>query len=125
MALSAGSCLRMSSDPPKMDSRYIHCLCTAMSNSIVSETTERERSHLSRSDRKAVAKREAFIVERRTALSSSAVYTSSTVFTLRNVPLYSVSSSGSSAKRRSILPIDCSIASSLAAALAIVPITST
>ena len=38
MALSAGSCFRMSSEPRKMFSRYIHACCTFWMLSIISLT---------------------------------------------------------------------------------------
>ena len=52
---SVGSCLRMSSLPTKIDSRYIHLRCTPISISTVSEISESAFSQRSSDTRKAAA----------------------------------------------------------------------
>ena len=60
-----------------LTSRYIHCRCTVSSSSTTSMMCERTRSHRSTSCSNALTKRDAFIVDSFTWLSSRAVKTSS------------------------------------------------
>mmetsp|Transcript_25214 Transcript_25214/g.84785 ORF Transcript_25214/g.84785 Transcript_25214/m.84785 type:complete len:252 (+) Transcript_25214:1042-1797(+) len=68
---SSGSCMRMSSLPTKMDSRYIHCRCTLYQTSKVSLTRFNVFSHPLTFWEKAPTKRDPAMVCRFSMLSSS------------------------------------------------------
>lgn len=67
---------------PLLTSKYIHWRCTCSSISTTSRIRERSRSHLSTSCSNAFTKRDAFIVDSFTWLSSSAAKMSSVPFSL-------------------------------------------
>ena len=61
---SSGSCSRMSSDPTKMASRYIHLDWTFVHTSITSEMFDIWRSHFCVSSRKGATKRDDIIEDK-------------------------------------------------------------
>ena len=77
MTLSSGSCFRISSDPTKMFSRYIHAVCTLVTRSSISDTSSNLRSQAVMGISNTTKNLLAFIVDSVTMLSSSAAYTSS------------------------------------------------
>mmetsp|Transcript_46019 Transcript_46019/g.147056 ORF Transcript_46019/g.147056 Transcript_46019/m.147056 type:complete len:229 (-) Transcript_46019:4238-4924(-) len=74
---SSGSWWRMSSEPTKMLSRYIHFLCTTIHTSVTSPMSERRLSHRRTSSRKGFTKRLAIMDCRLRPMSSSSTATSS------------------------------------------------
>mmetsp|Transcript_21536 Transcript_21536/g.50675 ORF Transcript_21536/g.50675 Transcript_21536/m.50675 type:complete len:367 (+) Transcript_21536:8781-9881(+) len=113
MLVSAGNCRRMSSDPMKMFSRYIHDRCTCSSASIVSEMWLRVRSQCSICCMNGTAYRDAFMVDSVTWLSSSAWKRSSVLRTLYISALYLIRSMFMAVQVSEMESRDFSIMSSL------------
>ena len=125
---SSGSCSRMSADPIKIDSRYIHLRCARIQMSITSAMCDRSDSHLVTLSRCAATYRDACIDCSCIMLSSSAVTISSTdlrMYPRSAVPLlYTLSSKWSSFHTCAISAIPFSIESSFIAPDVISPILS-
>ena len=101
----------MSSEPAKMFSRYIHDCCTCRIISSVSEMCDSVFSQNSICTANALKKRDAFMVDNDTWLSSRAVLMSSTD-RIRHEPLYETVSISCVFQNASMFVSACSIISS-------------